>query len=505
MPDPPPPPPDRVLCGRYRLVRLLAQGRTTEVWEGHDQVLTRPVAVKLLHPDLAGDADFVARFRGEAVAAARLVHPGIVATYDTGADDGVAFIVMELVRGPTLRQALTDSGAMPLGLAVPIAAQVADALDHAHRAGLVHRDVKPANIVVVEQPGAAAAVGVKVADFGIARMEVDDGGPAMTSSAYLAPEQVAGGTADRRSDSYALGVVLHEMLCGEPPAAGDTTARAGRRRPAVPAALDAIVRRAVARRPEDRYQSLADFRDALLSLDLAGDKARDLAGDPADDEPTGEMDAVAGEGRAETPPGGTSPLVRPAASRRGPLAGVAALSILVLVVVGLLLAGGGSGGGGGRGGGTGPGNVPGGVGPAVAIESARSFDPMGDGEENEARVALVIDGNPSTVWATEKYDARPFGGLKNGVGLVIGLARPTEVVGVDVASPTRGWTAEVYVADSARATLAEWGRPVATSSGAISGDTSFEFDGRRAGAVLVWITDTGADRRVEVSEVSVRQ
>jgi eukaryotic-like serine/threonine-protein kinase len=175
VPDQPPSVPlaDRVLSGRYRLVRLLARGGMAEVWEGHDQVLARPVAIKLLHPHLAGDEAFVERFRREAVAAARLVHPGIVATYDAGTDDGTAFIVMELVRGHTLREALAESGPLPTAVAVPIAAQVADALDHAHRAGLVHRDVKPANILVADQPGAAAAVGVKVADFGIARMEPD--------------------------------------------------------------------------------------------------------------------------------------------------------------------------------------------------------------------------------------------------------------------------------------------------------------------------------------------
>src|ERR1700737_1695549 len=154
---------------RYRLVRPLANGGMASVWEGHDEVLSRSVAVKMLHPHLAGDHVFQERFRREAVAAARLSHPNIVATFDAGtATNGTASIVMELVRGTTLRHLLAQRGQLPFGLAVGIAIQIADALRHADGAGLVHRDIKPANVLLCD--GDTGIVPrVKVTDFGIAK------------------------------------------------------------------------------------------------------------------------------------------------------------------------------------------------------------------------------------------------------------------------------------------------------------------------------------------------
>src|SRR6266550_2256494 len=139
---------ETILAGRYRLVRLIDRGGMAEVWEGRDEILDRPVAVKVLHPRLAGDGQFEERFRLEAVAAARLAHPNVVATFDTGIDATVAYIVMELVAGRTLRELLRDEGPLPVSRAVAIAAAVADALNYAHDSGIVHRDVKPANILI---------------------------------------------------------------------------------------------------------------------------------------------------------------------------------------------------------------------------------------------------------------------------------------------------------------------------------------------------------------------
>ena len=153
---------ERVLGGRYRLVRSIARGGMAEVWEAHDEVLGRSVAVKVLYRHLAADQSFLARFRREAIAAARLAHPNVVATYDTGVDGDVAWIVMELVEGRTLREDLAARGALGPARVVHIAAQVADALDYAHRSGVIHRDVKPGNILLTADDR------VKVADFGIA-------------------------------------------------------------------------------------------------------------------------------------------------------------------------------------------------------------------------------------------------------------------------------------------------------------------------------------------------
>ena len=163
----------RILGGRYRLVRPIARGGMAEVWEGHDEVLSRPVAVKVLRAHLAEDGVFLERFRREAVTAARLAHPGVVSTFDTGVDSGTAYIVMELVRGCTLRELLSDYGPLEPWLAVAITRQIADALAYAHQAGLVHRDIKPANVLLTDDEW--GGLRVKVTDFGIAKASTRPG------------------------------------------------------------------------------------------------------------------------------------------------------------------------------------------------------------------------------------------------------------------------------------------------------------------------------------------
>src|SRR5205807_4263039 len=240
-------------------------------------VLTRRVAIKVLHPHLAGDDGFRTRFRREAVAAARLAHPHIVTTYDTGRDADVAYIVMELVDGTTLAQLLKSRAQLPVAQAIDVAVQVADALSCAHAHGVVHRDVKPANILLREDGH------VKVADFGIAKAgagtDLTRTGVVMGTAKYLSPEQVSGSPADAGSDIYALGIVLYEMLCGAPPFVGDTelstavarlTAAPGSlrdRREDVPRSLEAVVLRSLARDPGARFQSAEEMRASLLAVD----------------------------------------------------------------------------------------------------------------------------------------------------------------------------------------------------------------------------------------------
>jgi serine/threonine-protein kinase len=246
------------------------------VWIADDPVLSRRVAVKILRDDLAADEATRARFRNEAIAAARLNHPNIVATYDTGDDHGTAYIVMELVDGPTVRALLREHGTLPVREVIRIGIQVAEALEAAHRAGLVHRDVKPPNVLV------PAAGPVKVTDFGIAKATgVDDltrTGTVMGTARYLAPEQVNGRPADARTDVYALGLLLYEMLCGRIPFGGETDVATAMsrlttsapsiqtQRPDVPAALDDVVHRCLARDPERRFASAADVRAALAAI-----------------------------------------------------------------------------------------------------------------------------------------------------------------------------------------------------------------------------------------------
>src|SRR5688572_7841211 len=250
-----------------------------QVWRGTDEVLQRQVAVKVLHPHLAADESFVARFRQEAVAAARLAHPGIVAIFDTCSEKGTEAIVMELVPGRTLRERLDEPTPIDPWQAAGLAAQVAEALDAAHRAGLVHRDIKPANVLL------AGDGRVKVADFGIAKAVADadltQPGLMVGTAKYLAPEQVRGEAVDARTDIYSLGVVLYEMLCGRPPFAADTDAatalarlqrdplRPRQVRASVPKSLEEIVCRSMAREPGDRFDGAADLRAALLAAGAA--------------------------------------------------------------------------------------------------------------------------------------------------------------------------------------------------------------------------------------------
>ena len=275
------------------------------MWVADDPVLSRQVAVKILKDDLAGDEATRARFRHEAVAAARLSHPSIVSTYDTGDDDGTAYIVMELVEGPTLRRLIHDSGGLPVRDVVRLGAQVADALDAAHRAGLVHRDVKPANVLVPPRGP------VKVTDFGIATSaaagDLTKTGTVMGTARYLAPEQVNGRPTDARTDVYALGLLMFESLTGHAPFGGDsdvatamarlTTSAPPVRveRPDVPPALDDVIHRCLARDPDQRFESAAEVREALRRTEL---------------DPTGSVPRVATGAHAVQPP----PPVAPAAA-----------------------------------------------------------------------------------------------------------------------------------------------------------------------------------------------
>ncbi|MGI8752199.1 MAG: serine/threonine-protein kinase [Acidimicrobiales bacterium] len=272
---------ERQFGGRYRLVRYIAKGGMAEVWEGYDAVLSRPVAVKILFDHLASDKMVLERFRREAITAARLGHPGVIATYDTGVDHGTAWIVMELVRGRTLRQLMTERGPLDPVLAVRIAGQITDALAHAHKAGLVHRDVKPGNVLLCDDEGLVPRA--KVTDFGIAKateslgLDLTKTGIVLGTPKYLSPEQVEGMEPDARADLYSLGVVLFEMLTGEPPFSGPTdmaTALSHLRdppphvsnlRPEVPAELDEIVDGLLVKDRDQRTSSAVALRQQLAA------------------------------------------------------------------------------------------------------------------------------------------------------------------------------------------------------------------------------------------------
>ena len=294
-----------VLTDRYELGPLLGSGGMARVYSAHDRRLDRQVAVKLVRDELLADAASHQRLLTEARAVARLHHPNAVAVYDVGEDDGRTYIVMELVEGRTLQERLRDEASLPVVEAVEIGARVLDALRAAHVRGLVHRDVKPSNILLPDEGG------VKLADFGIAKVR-DAASTGVTTTRgivvgtprYLAPEQAAGASASPAGDIYALGVVLYEALAGSAPFDGDTAmavALAHRldpipplreRAPQVPAHVAAAVERALAKDPADRFADAEAMRRALLDDTVPGGPGTSRAGSPPLPPPPGRDGGV---------------------------------------------------------------------------------------------------------------------------------------------------------------------------------------------------------------------
>ena len=276
----------RVFANRYELRTQVGHGGMADVYLARDRLLNRRVAVKVLSPTFAADPTFVERFRREAQAAASLNHPNIVAVYDWGQEDDTSFIVMEYVNGQTLRDLVNKYRTLPPMEAARIAADIADALEFAHRNGVIHRDVKPGNVLITPEGG------VKVTDFGIARAESSDTltktGAVLGTATYFSPEQAQGLALDGRSDVYALGVVLYEMLTGVAPFTADSPVSVAykhvreepvpptRIKPGIPGALDRIVLTAMTKDVALRYPSAAELRADLLRFE----RGRPLVGGP---------------------------------------------------------------------------------------------------------------------------------------------------------------------------------------------------------------------------------
>jgi eukaryotic-like serine/threonine-protein kinase len=345
----------RLLSDRYELGETLGYGGMSEVHRGRDIRLGRDVAVKVLRADLARDPQFQLRFRREAQNAAALNHPAIVAVYDTGETrteyGPLPYIVMEYVDGRTLRDIVKTEGPVPPRRAMEIMADVCAALDFSHRNGIIHRDVKPANVMIT-RTGA-----VKVMDFGIARA-LGDGQAAVTQTAavigtaqYLSPEQARGESVDARSDVYATGCVLYELLTSEPPFTGDSPVAVAyqhvREDPKPPSSvnprispiLDAVVLRAMSKNPANRYQSAAEMRVDLVRV-LSGQRPSA----PMVMTPEERTTMLGQQGPTQVMPGRHRPeaLHDPmdnGRSRKGVIAAVAFLVVAVLVLAALALAG----------------------------------------------------------------------------------------------------------------------------------------------------------------------
>jgi serine/threonine-protein kinase len=488
--------PGRLLGGRYRLLDFLARGGMASVWTGEDTLLARRVAVKTLHPEFSADESLRARFRNEAISSASIGDARIVGIYDTGEDDGVAYIVMEFVEGQDIRRLLADRGPLSPYGATRIARDVAMALHHAHRAGIVHRDIKPANVLVSRDNR------IKVTDFGIAKAnssqsDLTGTGVIVGTARYLAPEQVRGDPVDARADVYAVGLLLYEMLTGRLPFHGDTdmsTALARLTTPPdplpreVPAAVAAIVERCLAVDPARRYASAGDLAAALDAasdgdLTVGRDITATLAPQAPRPRPTRE---------SSPPPAPRRP------QRRGRLLAVFVVAVLAagaaaayLFVPDLATS---------RGSPTrGPAAAP------LRLVDAEDFDPLGnDGQENHRLKDLVRDGNLQTAWPTEIYTTRDFGRAKAGVGIYVTLAQPATVSTVTVYTVEPGWNAQIYAANTPSTNLAGWGKPLATGTNL---GTHVQFTLRpatQARVVLLWLTFLPEGGKLDVAEIQVR-
>lgn len=539
----------RVLAGRYRLVGFIARGGMAEVWEGHDELLARSVAVKLPLAHLAGQPGFMERFRREAVAAARLSHPNVVAVYDTGTDGDDSFIVMERVHGHSLRQILDDRHGLGVAASVAITIQVASALDFAHRHGIIHRDVKPANILITDDNT------VKVADFGIAKavmsQDMTQTSVTLGTARYISPEQAEGHPPDGRSDLYSLAVVLYEMMCGQAPFEADNEValaikhiRAAvvpmrQRCPEAPAWLDEVVDRALAKDPNDRFATAGEFGAVLLSAaesdgilaptTLVFDPVRpgslDALWEATDHTSVVEADAttVVGGGATTTTVAAGVACVASKGNRRrstgdgdadrrapapvrhpsrrwvpsvvGALAALAVVTVAILAFT-LLVPGKNSSA-------PEPSTPPVSTAP-VAISSAVPFDPSPHADLSRERQAIanIFDPSSTTVWSTQTYDSRDFGRLVPGVGVVLNLSSSHRLSELIVKSPTPGYNASVYVASSTQTDLAGWGTPLATVTNAASTAT-FKLNGAAGAAVLIWFTLLSPTNQIQVANVQV--
>lgn len=497
-----------LLSDRYRLDRKIGTGGMSTVFVAFDTLLERDVAIKMMHREIARDSDQLERFRREARAVAKLRHPNIVGVIDAGEDvspqDGhaIPYIVFEYIEGETLKQRIRRLGRLDVAEAVAYSIEIARALGAAHEAGIVHRDVKPQN-VLIDRDGAA-----KVTDFGIARTLDQEGltadGRVLGTTDYVSPEQALGRPVTGQSDLYALGVVLFEMVTGEVPFTGENQVQVAMRhvreelpdvrtrRPEVSASLASVLEHATAKDLDERY---SDDRELIADLEqvLAVEAQR-----------AGHVDREVTAVLSTLPP---ETLGRVTVHRDRPRLILTLVAVLALLAAAGIFVW--------------QNTHRGTHQPAVVTQpaaaglkpdslnqsAAHDFDPFGDRREHPEKTQNVLDGDPNTSWSTESYDGGKLG--KPGVGIYLDAAPGAEVKRLDIRTPTTGWTGRIYAANgsSAPAELAGW-TAVSAPFSAPTGRLSVPVDthGAKYRFYLTWITSLpkpGADgsSAVKISEL----
>ncbi len=492
-----------VLSGRYKLEAKLGSGGMSTVYLARDTTLDRPVAVKVMHREMSEQADQLERFRQEARAVAKLSHPNVVAVIDAGEDGGHPYIVFEYVEGETLKQRINRVGALDAQEALAYAIEIARGLTVAHARRMIHRDIKPQN-VLIDSEGRA-----KLTDFGISRQLEQDGmtatGRVLGTTDYVAPEQAMGHPVDPRSDVYSLGVVLYEMLAGQVPFSADSQVGVAmkhvneelpdvqQRRPELSAAAAMVVERATAKDPAERYQQVGEMiEDLSTALEVEAARAGASTG-----EATSVLEAVPPAERKLS-----------AGGRRSRLAVLLLIVVFAAAIAAVVLISSGDGPGGG-------GGALHDKGAKVPISSATDYDPQGDGEEDPETLSLAVDGNPTgTAWSSEHYDSDTFAGTKTGpdpgVGLYVTTKAPAAPAEMIVRTPTPGWDAEVFASASGPPPeLSGWGEPVGEVAGAKPVEEIDLHLGSPARYFLLWFNkaapaqDQESRYQVEISDIKL--
>ncbi|HEY1275093.1 MAG TPA: protein kinase [Thermoleophilaceae bacterium] len=489
-----------LIGARFRLDEKIGSGGMSTVYRAFDPTLERWVAIKMMHRDISTDPDQLERFRREARAVAQLNHPNVVTVIDAGEDEGTPFIVFEFVEGETLKERIKRMGRLPVTEAVAYATEIGRALSCAHSHRLVHRDVKPQN-VLIDLDGRA-----KVTDFGIARSLEMQGltatGRVLGTTDYVSPEQALGHDVTEQSDIYSLGVVLYEMLTGEVPFQADTQVAVAMkhvrdplpdvqvRRPEISAALASIVERATAKETQNRYATVDDMVHDLEEV-LGIEAARS-------GQATGEATTV-----LRSLPGDTADF---APERLRHPKRVFALSVLALAIVAGVIAyfvgfrtekGPGTP--------ITPPSRPGLTNVKLSSDAATDYDPEGDGTESEDATQNVIDGSLTTYWDTETYQGGFAGSNKSGVGLYLDTGDPVSARELALVTSTPGFNVKVYASNTVPDKLARWT--------AVSGNTKvkekqripLDTAGQKFRYYLVWITTLPPDNKAKIQELGLKK